>query len=327
MSFPSRLDVARLPTPIAPLHRITAAWGGPALWVKRDDQTGAVLSGNKIRKLQYAGREALDQGCDTLVTCGGIQSNHCRATAALARRLGMQPVLVLRGEAPDRLTGNLFVDRLLGADVRWVTPEAHREHDRVMEEVAERLRADGRRPYVIAEGCSMPIGSWGYIEAAREIADAEKALGVRFDAIVHAVGSGGTSAGLVLGARLFGLQARVWGIPVCDDAAYFRALVGDLCRSTAERFDLPVEIADDELDFVDGYVGEGYARSRPEERGTLVEVARTEGLVLDPVYSGKAMYGLRQEITRGVLSEARNVLFVHTGGVFGLLAQADVFEL
>lgn len=322
---PSRLDLARLPTPIVRLERVSTAWGGPTIWVKRDDQTDAVLTGNKIRKLQYVVEEALDRGCDTLVTCGGVQSNHCRATAALARQVGMNPVLVLRGEPPTLPTGNYFLDTLLGADVRWVDAEGYRAHDRLMQDIATELRTSGRRPHVIAEGCSMPTGSWGYIEAAREIAEAQRELGVRFDTIVHAVGSGGTSAGLALGLRLFDVEAQLWGVPVCDDGAHFRDLVGRLCRATTEQFDLPVDVSADELRFIDGYVGDGYGRSRPEERQTIVEVARTEGLVLDPVYSGKAMHALRHEIGDGHLAGARNILFIHTGGVFGLLPHASAF--
>jgi D-cysteine desulfhydrase len=322
---PPRLDVARLPTPIAPLRRLSAAWGGPELWVKRDDQTDCILTGNKIRKLQYVVREALDAGCDTLVTCGGIQSNHCRATAALARQVGMQAVLLLRGTPPETPTGNHFLDVLFGAEVRWIDAEGYRAHDQVMHEMAKELRAAGRSPFVIAEGCSMPTGCWGYIEAAREIAQAEADFGVRFDAIVHAVGSGGTSAGLALGLRMFGMSARLWGVPVCDDGAHFRGVVSRLCSETVERFDLSVHVPEDDLHFIDGHVGDGYGLSRPEERSTILEVARTEGLALDPVYSGKAMHALRHETTDGCLSSASHVLFVHTGGAFGLFPHARSF--
>jgi D-cysteine desulfhydrase len=323
--YPPRLDVARLPTPIARLPLLSEAWGGPAIWVKRDDQTDGVLTGNKIRKLQYVVREALDRGCDTLVTCGGIQSNHCRTTAALARQVGLQPVLLLRGEPPELPTGNHLLDLLLGAEIRWIDADGYRAHDAVMQEIAHELASKGRRPYVIAEGCSMPTGCWGYIEAAEEIAQAERDLGVRFDAIVHAVGSGGTSAGLEIGLRMFDLRTRLWGVPVCDDGEHFREVVANLCQETIERFALPLSLASEDLRFIDGYVGEGYGRSRPEERTTILEVARTEGLLLDPVYSGKAMHALRHELAGGCLSSAKNVLFIHTGGVFGLFAYAYAF--
>ena len=325
--FPPRLDVARLPTPTIALERLSSAWGaGATIWIKRDDQTDAVLTGNKIRKLQYVVREALDQGCDTLVTCGGIQSNHCRATAALARQVGLEAVLVLRGQ-PSVPVGNHFLDLLFGAQIRWVDAETYRAHDRLMQQIAAELRAAGRRPFVISEGASMPMGCWGYVEAAAEIAETERQLGVRFDAIVHAVGSGGTSAGLELGLRMHDVAAPLFGVPVCDDGAHFRELVARLCNETAQRFGISVRVPADALRFIDGYVGDGYGRSRPEERRTILEVARTEGLALDPVYSGKAMHALRHELGSGCLAGARNVLFIHTGGVFGLFAHAaDLVE-
>lgn len=326
-AHPARLDIARLPTPIVPLHRLSAAWGGPRIWIKRDDLTGLELSGNKIRKLQYAVAEAREQGCDTLITCGGVQSNHCRATAALGAQLGMHVVLLLRGTEPDRLEGNYLLDRLMGAQVRLVTPEQYQQRDALMQEVARDLGQQGRRPYVIAEGCSMPIGCWGYAEAMREIADAQKQLGVELDAIVHAMGSGGTAAGLELGKRLHAPGQRLVGIAVCDDAAYFRRIVHGLLSEAIQRWQLGFTVQPDELEILDDHVGLGYGQARPEELRTLVEVARTEGLILDPVYTGKAFHGMRHELTKGRLSSARNVLFVHTGGAFGLSPFAERLPL
>ena len=318
MARPRRLDVAQLPTKIRPLDRISERWGGPRIWIKHDDDTGGLVTGNKIRKLQYAVADALDEGADTLITCGGIQSNHCRATAAIARRVGMDVVLCLRGQAPELLEGNLLLDHVLGAEIRWWTPEQYREHDARMAAIAEELRAAGKRPYVVAEGCSMAPGVWGYIEAAEEIATAQREHDVTFDVIVNAIGSGGTSAGLILGAKKHGLSARVRGVCVCDDAATFRPLIARLCRETIERYDLTETIDDAAIEIIEGYVGLGYGQSRPEELAVLLELARTEGVVLDPVYTGKAMFALRSELDAGRLEPARNVLFVHTGGIFGL---------
>lgn len=327
---PARLDVACLPTRVRPLRRLSEAWEGPTVWIKHDDDTGALLSGNKIRKLQYAVREAIDQGADTLVTCGGLQSNHCRATAALARRMGLRVCLVLRGEAPAMATGNLLLDHVLGAEIEWVTPEQYRKHGAIMDEVAQRQREAGHRPYVIAEGCSMPIGSWGYIEATREIGDAERELGIRFDAIVHAVGSGGTSAGLELGVRLCGLSAEVFGVNVCDDAAYFRERIAGLCAATADRYQLPISVPEEEIDLIDGFVGWGYGRTDREELRALAMLARLEGVVLDPVYSGKAFFALSQMRHEEPFASMRDVLFIHTGGIHGLYphakALAEVFD-
>jgi D-cysteine desulfhydrase len=327
MAFPARLDVARLPTPIVPLHRTSALLGGSALWMKRDDLTGTVLSGNKIRKLQYAVARAQEEGADVLVTCGGLQSNHCRATAALARIVGLDIVLVLRGSEPPRLEGNYLLDVLFGAEIRFVTPAQYADKNGVMAEVAEDLRRRGRTPFVIAEGCSMPIGCWGYIEAAAEIAAAQRDLGVTFDAIVHAVGSGGTSAGLELGVRLHGLQADVWGINVCDDEDHFRTAIHRLIVDTREAWQLDVPLDRGDIGLIDGYVGDGYGVARPEELQTLVDLARREGIVLDPVYGGKAFHGLLRELADGRFADARNILFIHTGGIFGLPPYADALPL
>jgi D-cysteine desulfhydrase len=320
--FPPRLPLAQLPTPITLLERTTAAWGGPRIWVKRDDDTGGVLSGNKVRKLAYVVHQALEQGADTLLTCGGLQSNHCRATAAIARRLGLEVVLCLRGVEPPLAQGNYLLDRLLGAEVRFITPEQYRARDEVMQAVARELRARGRRPYVIAEGASMPLGAWGYIEACEEIARAQEDLGVVFDTLVHAVGSGGTSAGLELGVRLLGLRAKVWGVNVCDDQAYFRSLIHRIAVEAIDRFRLPVQLRPEEIGFLDGYVGRGYGKSRPEEWTVILEAGRREGLILDPVYTGKAFYALAKEVAGGRLAESREVLFLHTGGVYELFPLA-----
>ncbi len=329
VKLPARLEIANLPTRIHALDRLSAQWGGPRVWIKRDDDTGAVVTGNKIRKLQYVVREALDAGADTLITCGGIQSNHCRTTAAVGARVGLRVVLCLRarGTGPERLEGNLLLDRVLGAEVRFVTPEAYVDHDRLMEHVADELRAEGARPFVVAEGASMAAGTLGYIEACQEIAQAERELGVTFDAIVSAVGSGGTSAGIELGVRLCGLRARPVGVPVCDDATYFRPLIHRIASEAIARYGLGIALTPQEIELVDGYVGEGYAVSTAGELAFLVQVARTEGVVLDPVYSGKAFRGLRAEIERGRFRDAKDVLFLHTGGVFGLFPKTDEVPL
>lgn len=320
-SLPDRLDLARLETPIVPLDRLSDELGGPRLWVKRDDQTGATESGNKIRKLQFAIAEALREGADTLITCGGLQSNHARTTVVVARRLGLDVELVLRGEAPERLEGNLLLDALLGATVHLYDPEAYADKDAIMEARAQALRAAGKRPFVVAEGCSMPAGCWGYIEAMQEIAAWQDAHDVRFDAIVSGVGSGGTAAGIELGARLFDVSGQRVGVPVCDDEAFFRAKIGALCAETVQRYGLPVDVPPADIGLLGGYVGGGYGVSSEAERDSLVRLARTEGIVLEPVYSGKAFHALCSEL-EGQFAGMNDVLFIHTGGVFGLAAYA-----
>ncbi len=317
--LPPRLSVAQLPTPVRRLPGVSAAVGRE-IWVKHDDDTGGPLSGNKIRKLQFAVREAIDAGCDTLITCGGIQSNHCRATAVLARRLGLGVTLCLRGTPPEVATGNLLLDQLLGADIRWWTPAQYRDHDAGMAAIADELRAAGRTPYVVAEGCSMPPGVLGYVDACDEIAAAQREHGVTFDAIVHAVGSGGTTAGLELGVRRSGLSADPIGIPVCDDAAYFRPHIAKLCADTSARYDLDLSVPPDEIELWDGHTGPGYGLTTPAQLRTLAQAARRDGLLLDPVYTSKAWAGMLDRIADGW--DAPTILFLHTGGVYGLFAHA-----
>jgi D-cysteine desulfhydrase len=236
-------------------------------------------------------------------------------------------VLCLRGEPPARLEGNLLLDRLLGAEIRWLSPEQYADNERVMREVADRFDRQGRRAWVIAEGASMATGAWGYIEACAEIAAAESAIGGHFDAIVAPLGSGGTAAGLELGARLFGLRAKVWGIAVCDDEAHFRPRIHAIADEAVRKYDLDVELRPEDIGIIDRHVGRGYGLSRPEELQTLVSFARREGIVLDPVYTGKALHALSMEWHGPRFADAKNVLFVHTGGVFGLMARGSELPL
>ena len=323
MPFPRRCLLANLPTRIDPLPRLSRALGGPELWIKRDDQTGAELSGNKVRKLEFAVQEALDLGCDTLITCGGIQSNHARATAAAAAVLGLGCVLVLNTPAGPAHQGNLLLDELLDADVRLIAPEAtpermQRKRTDTMEAVLAELRAKGRKGYILPVGASNGIGTFGYAQAMQEICEQERGLGFRFDAVVCAVGSGGTYAGLVLGKALEAHPGTVYGIPIADDAAFFAPVVLDILRESVGLLGEPRSFSDQDLAFLDGYAGRGYALSRPEEIDSIRFVAKTEGIVLDPVYSGKAMHGLMTEIRKGTFRSGQRILFIHTGGLFGV---------
>jgi D-cysteine desulfhydrase len=301
---PARLELARLPTPLQPLERLSARLG-VELWVKRDDLTGLGLSGNKVRKLELILAEALAQGADTVITTGGIQSNHCRATAVAARMLGLRPVLLLRGEDPGLPDGNLLLDRLLGAEIHWCTAAEYRDQrDAIMARVAQSLAARGARPWVIPEGGSNALGAQAYAAAGRELGDRH------FDHIVVAVGSGGTVAGL----SMAGLDARVHGIAVCDDRAYFEARVRALHRAAGAGEVDPTGWCID-----DRYRGEAYGVAGPEVWQTITTVARTEGLLLDPTYTGKAMHGLFGEVSAGRM--LGRVLFWHTGGAFGLFGR------
>ncbi len=319
---PKRISLAHLPTPISKLEKLTSMLGGPELYVKRDDLTGVGLSGNKVRKLEYLLADAQRKGADTLITCGGIQSNHARATAIAASQRGMSSILVLRGEMETPFDGNVLLDKMVGAEIRLVTPEQYALRiNPIMEDVARELREQGRHAYVIPEGGSNAIGVWGYIRASREIMDQLEGMDLEVDAVACAVGSGGTLAGLLIGGKLGGWRARMVGFNVCNTAQYFQGLIGRLVAETIERYSLPVQISPQEINLIDGYVGRGYALSRPEELDFIRMVAREEGTFLDPVYTGKALFGLVDQIRRGLFQEGQRVLFLHTGGIYGLFAR------
>jgi len=328
MTVVQNVPLAFKPTPLQDLPLASEALG-IRVRVKRDDLTGSHVSGNKIRKLEYLTRHALAQGATHIVTTGGIQSNHCRATAFAAREVGMTPVLLLRtpnGEASDLpvpANGNVFLDQLAGAEIRTCTPEQYQERDSHMAAIAEELKAEGHTPYVIPEGGSNALGALGYVACAHEIV---VQCGDKLPAtVVCAVGSGGTVAGLALGFKHLNLGIRVLGVPVCDDGAYFHKRVMAIAAAASAKFGL-AELEDKDFGFIDGYQGRGYALSTAEELALIRDVARRDGIVLDPVYTGKAFKALVEVAQQD--SGARlggDTVFVHTGGIFGLLAKADEF--
>jgi len=324
--LPERIQLANLPTKIEKLERLTKEAGGPQIFIKRDDQTGTEVSGNKIRKLEYVIKEALDQNCDYLITCGGIQSNHARATAAAAAKLGLGAYLVLAGSENEAIDGNYFLDKLLGADIEFISREDYSESRmEIMEGIKYKLIKQGHKPYIIPEGASDGIGTFGYYTAMEEILEQEKQLGVHFDAIVLAVGSGGTYSGMFLANKILNNNSVIYGINVGGDAAYFQDRIMGILKDSFRYIDYEASFSKDEIRIIDGYVGVGYALSRPEELEFIHKLARLEGVVLDPVYTGKAMYGLVNEIKKGSMSQYKNILFVHTGGIFGVFPKSDLF--
>ncbi|HTL31743.1 MAG TPA: D-cysteine desulfhydrase family protein [Kofleriaceae bacterium] len=304
---------------------------GTKIWVKRDDHTGSELMGNKVRKLEYLMAEALQQQATHVITCGGEQSNHARATAMAAAQLGLKSVLVLRTETPEKPpapTGNILLDRLVGAEIRWITRPAWRDRNRLMAEEAERIKSAGGRPYIIPEGGSNALGSWGYLKAAHELVEDLAGIAAPDNpvTIVYACGSGGTGAGLILGWKLFGLQAlgiRVTGIAVCDDKAYFVDSIGKICGDFEERWQLDAHVTPQDIDIIDSHVGLGYAKSRPEELATIRDVCRSDGIVLDPVYTGKAFHGVVTELKKDPKRFGSAIAFIHTGGMFGLFSSPE----
>ena len=335
-----RIRLANLPTKIYRLERLSNELGAN-IYIKRDDQTGSELTGNKVRKLEFEVADAIEKGCDLLITCGGIQSNHCRATVAAATLMCMKSAVLLRISDEPPVRGNYFLDRLLGADVRFCTKDEYRNYrQEIMEEMAEKYRKQGHKPYIIPEGASNAIGTLGYYTCMQEILEQEKQMGITFNTIVVATGSGGTIAGLHLANELGKLGKRCIGMAVCDDIKYFTDIADRISNEAKPLLKEFLDTEDysnavllrDNIEINDKYVGIGYALSRPEELEFIRKIARLEGLILDPVYTGKAMYGLWNELQKNAdpktaINPEDNVLFIHTGGLFGLFPISDTFPL
>ncbi|MCG6930488.1 MAG: D-cysteine desulfhydrase family protein [Desulfofustis sp.] len=328
---PEHFELARKNTPLQKMPRLSRELG-VEIFFKRDDLTGSELSGNKIRKLEFLLADARAKGADTVITCGGAQSNHCRATAIAAVRCSMQATVLLRTEDPAQppaTTGNILLDKLVGAEIVWITPQEYQDIDRIFQRESDRLAGSGRIPCIIPEGGSNHIGCWGYITALREIREDLSREGITDPAgttVLSATGSGGTTAGLVLGTKLLDLDVDVAGVNVCDDADYFKNKVSAICRDFSRSYGRDIPVCRDEIRIIDGYVGRGYARSRPEELRAIQALARLEGVILDPVYTGKAFYGLQCELKKDRNRFGTRIVFIHTGGIFGLFPCAAQFE-
>lgn len=298
-------SLAQLPTPIQKL-KLPSLQTTKSIYIKRDDYTGTEVSGNKIRKLEYCLQEAIDQGCDTIITTGAIQSNHCRATAAACARLGLNCQLVLAGEVKE-LEGNFFLNQLFGAEIHIL--EADQERDQYMQDLTAKVAQRGQKAYLIPVGASNAVGSLGYLECYEEILEQEKAMQITFDTIVLTVGSGGTYAGLWYGDYREQLKKTILGYSVSKSAAEFTA---DIQAILAE---MDPEIQDfDSITINDEFVGEGYARYTLDELRFYQQIAQETGIVFDPCYTGKAFRGLYENIEA---IPGENILFIHTGGLQG----------
>ncbi len=325
IAYPKTVSLVLGSTPIEPLKSLPGWPTGLKIFLKRDDLTTVALSGNKARKLEFIATDIIRKKADTLVTCGGIQSNHARATAILAAQMGLKPYLVLRGRPDTEVQGNLFLDKLVGSEIKHITPAEYEYVDRIMEEEAIKLSNAGRRPYIIPEGASGELGCWGYIKATVEILSQLKTMKLKVDRVVCAIGSGGTYAGLFLGAKAFGWKVKITGFNVCYTADYFRERIGKLITSFIQRYRWKLKVDLNEIDIIDGYVGDGYARSRPVERDLISAVAQNRGIILDPVYTGKALLGVLEETRKGNIGAKEKILFLHSGGIYGLFPIADLF--
>ncbi len=312
------VPLAPHPTPLDRLRRLEAALGPgcPSLFIKRDDLLSFAMGGNKVRKLQTTLAAARAAGADTLVTCGGLQSNHCRVTAAAGAALGLKVVLVVNGAEQARPTGNALLDRLFGADIRYVASRDARAA--TMLRVAEELEVQRRRPFLIPLGASTPLGAAGFARGVEEILTA----GVSPTAIVHATSSGGTQAGLIAGCALFGVKTRVIGISADESTDALTTIVHRLLSDLAALVGASAAGIglEQDIEVDDQFVGDGYGIPTPASTEVLELVARTEGIVLDPVYTAKAMAGLIARVRSGSFAPDDRVLFWHTGGQAGLFA-------
>ena len=326
--FP-RLRITHGPTPLEPMTRLTEALGGPNLWIKRDDCTGLATGGNKTRKLEYLMAEALQLGADTVITQGATQSNHARQTVAIAAKLGMQSHLLLEdrtGYTFDdyKHSGNVFLDHLYGASVTEVPADT--DMNAAMAKLADRLRAQGRKPYVIPGGGSNPVGALGYVTCALELMDQANQQGLAIDSLVHATGSAGTQAGLVVGLYGARSQIPVLGIGVRAPRAAQEGRVFELANETAELLGVPGSVQREDVVANCDYVGPGYGLPTPGMIEAVTMLARLEGILLDPVYSGKGMAGLIDLVRKGHFRKGQNVVFLHTGGSVALYGYMHAFK-
>jgi D-cysteine desulfhydrase family pyridoxal phosphate-dependent enzyme len=302
-----RVPIAHLPTPIEELPRLSAALGGPRLLVKRDDQTGLAFGGNKTRKLEYLIAEAKSHSARTLISAGAIQSNHCRQTAAAARRAGMDCILVLSGEEPETPEANTYLDLLLGAEIVWTTREQRGE---MLEQTYLAAEEAGREPFLIPYGGSSPTGAAAYAYAMRELVG----QGIKADWIVFATSSGGTQAGMMAGKAMFGFEGQVLGISVDEEATAVENIAIKLAKDVTILLENAKNFTNDDCLVNDDYLGGGYAVMGEPEREAIHLFARHEALLVDPVYTGRAAAGLIDLIRKGFFKQDETVLFWHTGG-------------
>lgn len=310
-----RVPLGVLPTPLYKLENLSRETNRN-IYIKRDDMTGVALGGNKVRKLEFLLADAQEKQTNVVLTAGGPQSNHAMLTAACAARLKMQSVLVLKKRGVLE-GGNLILDKLYGAVVQFVDTDSYDDVYAEMEKIMEKIRADHFTPYFIPVGGSVPLGCLGYVNCAREIASQAEALGVKFGHIVSSVGSGGTYAGLTLGAKLYLPGTRSVGIGVCDDP--FAEITLDLMRGTAALLESDSSICAEDID-IHYHIGPGYAQPSEEGQRAVQRLARSEGILADPVYTGKGLAGFFQLLEKGYFPEGENILFVHTGGAGALFA-------
>lgn len=317
----NKIPLAFLPTPLEYAENLTKLLEGPRIFLKRDDCTGLAFGGNKTRKLEYIMADVLEKQADVIITIGGLQSNWARQTAAAARKLGLKIILVLNSEEPEEYQGNLLLDSILGCDIRF-KPYTDEEEQReeagetpITGGIAEEIKKNGKIPYIIPLGGCNPTGNLGYINAVKELKKQSEEKNMNIDYIISAVGTGGTQAGIELGLKLYEMNTKCYGISISRHIKPKSQEITDLCNQTVKYFKLECsQFSPNEIEVNYDYIGEGYAIPTNECIKAIHTVAQTEGVILDPVYTGKAMAGLIDLIKKGKFKKNENVVFLHTGG-------------
>lgn len=315
------------PTPLVELTKLSEKLDGPRVFMKRDDNTGLALGGNKTRKLEFILADALAQGADTIVTAGAAQSNHCRQTAAAAASLGLECHLVLGGKEPEHFDGNLLLDKIFGCSIHWAGKNRKGED---IPQIVEQLKNEGKNPYVVPYGGSNELGAVAFVEALRELEHQRNSINASFTHIVFASSSGGTHAGLMLGKKILQSSGQIVGINIDKgetDEVPFNEYIVSLANSTAKLMGEKHQFSDADLTLNSDYVGEGYGVIGTLENEAISLTAQTEGILLDPVYTGRAMGGLIAMIRTGKIKKTDSVLFWHTGGAPALFAYADSLDV
>lgn len=328
VNYPSRVPLAHLPTPLHECRNVADLLRpGQRLWIKRDDETGCLASGNKVRKLEFYLAEALDQGADTVLTSGSALSNHCRTTAIVGREMGMEVALLLEGPEQPALDGNFLLMALAGAMMRMVPKGSDHDPMEELEDMASRLRDQGRKPYIVPPGGTAELGAIAYVMAMEELGAQCQEINLEPDAVTITVGSCSTYAGMVLGAQMGDTGLPIIGLSISGRADDRSAKTRRLIDEAAALLDIEPRVEDGDIRIIDDYRGGGYGEADPTLYEFIHEMAKRTGLILDPVYTGKAMGGTIEEMRSGSLKDAKDVVFVHTGGVFGIYQKKGGFKL
>lgn len=323
----ARESLGFFPTPLVELSRLSKKLDGPTIFMKRDDNTGLALGGNKTRKLEFIIGDALAKGADTIITAGAAQSNHCRQTAAAAASLGLECHLVLGGKEPEQASGNLLLDKIFGCHIHWAG--ANRKGEDIPS-IVEQLISQGKKPYVVPYGGSNELGALAFVEAFKELESQRDSMDLSFTHIFFASSSGGTQAGLMLGNKIFNSPYQIVGINIDKgetDKVPFDQYTLALANRTAELIGANYEFSESDLILNTDYVGEGYGVVGALENEAIALTAQTEGILLDPVYTGRAMGGLIDMIRTGQIKKTDRVLFWHTGGAPALFAYSNDLDI